>query len=150
MSFAETIARHFQNIQVGILVLGGFSLIYYFFNRREPSKFRQREADRPDLDRILKQGPDSAQAKIAPKPRPAPSPPPLSLPGIRLNGAPHEILGVKEDATESEIMRAYKDAIKRFHPDTIQGDARDQIKFYQEASARINDAKNQMIKRVRG
>jgi hypothetical protein len=149
MPFTETIARHFQSIQLGILVFAVISIGIFFRNRREPSKFRQREADRPDLDRILKQGPDSGQSKIAPKPRPAPAPPPLSLPGIRLNGAPHEILGVDENATEPEVMKAYKDAIKRFHPDTIQGEARDQLKFYQEASARINDAKNQMLKKLR-
>ena len=47
-------------------------------------------------------------------------------------------------------MRAYKDAIKRFHPYRIQGQAEEQLRFYQEASAKINDAKNEMIKRVRG
>jgi DnaJ-domain-containing protein 1 len=148
MRFDEMIARHFQSIQTGILIFGALSALYLIKGRSQPSQFKQRESDRTDLDRILKQGPDSAQAKLRPKPS-APPPPPLSLPGIRLTGAPHEILGISENASEAEVIRAYKDAIKRFHPDTIQGAARDQIQFYQDASARINEAKEQMLKKIR-
>ncbi|NDF14652.1 J domain-containing protein, partial [bacterium] len=61
----------------------------------------------------------------------------------------HEILGIRADADEAEVLRAYKEAIKRFHPDTIQGPAKDQLEFYQKASAAINNAKNLMIKNLR-
>ena len=148
MRFVEVIARHFQNIQTAILIFGALSILFFMKGRSKPSQFKQRESDRTDLDRILKQGPDTAQAKVRPKQTPPPRP--LALPGVRLSGAPHEILGVPENANESEIMRAYKNAMKRFHPDTIQGAARDQIQFYQDASARINEAKDQMLKKIRG
>jgi DnaJ-domain-containing protein 1 len=149
MSLTETVARHFQDIQLGILVFSVISIGIFFRARSEPSRFRQREADRPDLDRILKQGPDSGQSRGPKKGGPSPAPPPLFLPGIRLNGAPHEVLGVDENATEPQVMKAYKEAIKRFHPDTIQGKAREQLKFYEDASARINDAKNEMLRKIR-
>jgi DnaJ-domain-containing protein 1 len=150
MRLVEVIAHQFQTIQTGILIFGALSILFFIKGRSQPSQFKQRESDRTDLDRILKQGPDTGQAKQKPKSAAnTPPPPPLSLPGIRLNGAPHEILGVREDASESEVMRAYKDAIKRFHPDTIQGAAREQMQFYQDASARINEAKDQMIKKIR-
>jgi len=148
MSALELIAKNFQKIQFGIVIAILFLVWMFFRSNRPRSNFRTREADRSDLDRVLNSGPDLAQAKLR---RRAPeAPPPLSLPGIRLEGAPHEILGVPENASEAEIMRAYKDAIKRFHPDTLQGKSQEQMKFYQEASARINDAKNRMLKQIRG
>ena len=42
-------------------------------------------------------------------------------------------------------MRAYKEKIKQFHPDRIQGQAREQIRFYEEASAKLNEAKELML-----
>jgi DnaJ-domain-containing protein 1 len=150
MSTLEMIAKNFQKIQIGFLIAVFFLIWVFYKNNRGQSNFKTREADREDLDRILKSGPDLAQAKLKRRVPESPPPPPLSLPGIRLDGAPHEILGIREDSSEAEIMRAYKDAIKRFHPDTLQGKTPEQMKFYQEASARINDAKNRMIKQVRG
>ena len=32
---------------------------------------------------------------------------------------PHEILGVKSDASKSEIKQAYKEAVKKYHPDKL-------------------------------
>jgi DnaJ-domain-containing protein 1 len=143
----ESIGGNFTRIQAVILAFGILSVLYYMNNKGKESGFRKREADREDLGKFRTHGPDSGEAKVRKK---SPAPPPLSLPGIRLTGEPHEVLGVRENADEGEIMRAYKDAIKRFHPDTIQGSAKDQMQFYQEASARINDAKNAMIKKIRG
>lgn len=137
MSLVENIVRNFERIQFGLIGLVAGAVFFYLMKRRPASKFRMREADRKDLGRS-KPGQGRAQP-----------PPPLSLPGIRLNGEPHEILGIRADAGESEILRAYKEAIKRFHPDTIQGPAKEQLEFYQQASAAINNAKNQMIKNLR-
>ena len=61
----------------------------------------------------------------------------------------HEILGIAENANEAEVMRAYKDAIKQYHPDRIQGQAQEQIKFYQEAASQLNQAKETMIQKIR-
>lgn len=149
MSTIEIIARNFQKIQILFLVAVLFLIWTFLKNQRGQSNFKSRESDREDLDRILKSGPDLAQAKLKRRSSEPTPPPPLSLPGIRLEGAPHEILGIREEATEAEIMRAYKDAIKRFHPDTLQGKSPDQLRFYQDASARINDAKNKMLQQVR-
>ncbi len=122
-------------------------LVYLLFrNKQEGSQFRKREADRADLGRILNQGPDLGQAKIK---RASPPPPPLALPGVTLSGEPHEILGVAEHAGEAIIQKAYKEAIKRYHPDRIQGLPPDQMRFYQDASARITEAKNAMIKKLK-
>jgi len=137
----ELIANLFSQFQVAILVLAGLMILMFQKNRGQ-SQFRKREADREDLDRLIKSAPKPAS-------RPAPAPPPLRLPGIRLEGEPHEILGIDATASESEIMNAYKEAIKRYHPDRIQGQAQEQLQFYQDASAKINAAKDTLIKAAR-
>ena len=148
----ELIAKNFQHIQMGILIFGALLILVYLRNKSTPSQFKNREANRKDLDQLWKRGEDLSQSRLVdkkPQSRPAtPPPPPLALPGLRMNGAPHEILGIAENATEAEVMKAYKEVIKRYHPDTIQGAAQDQILFYQEASARINEAKNVLIKKI--
>ncbi len=148
MSIPELISQHFVKIQ---WLIGGASIVVFWTllkSGSNQSQFRVREADRKDLNR-LKKGPDLAQAKLQSR-KPAPPPaPPLALPGIRLSGEPHEILGVDENATEAEVMRAYKEAIKRFHPDRIQGQAQEQLQFYQQASAKLNQAKDDLLKRIR-
>ena len=140
------VADHFHQLQFVFL---GIILAVIWLNargREDKSGFRTREADRSDLNSIHRNGPSLADAKLKKR---NPQSAPLSLPGIRLDGEPHEILGVDESADESEIMRAYKDKIKMFHPDRIQGQAREQIKFYEEASAKINLAKEAMIEQIR-
>lgn len=146
MLLLEWIAKNFEKTQIAILVFGGFIILTAIRNRNPKSQFRKREADRGDLDRILKQGPELGQAKMK---KNAPPTPPLSLPGIRLSGEAHEILGVRADASEIEVIQAYKEAIKRFHPDRIQGIDPTQLQFYQEASATLNQAKESMIKKIR-
>lgn len=143
---SQWVAEHFQQIQIAIVIV----VVLYFGSaglrsRAPKSQFRVREADRADLEK-LRSGPSLADAKLKGA---GPKAPPLSLPGIRLEGEPHEILGVAPDASEMEILRAYKDAIKKYHPDRIQGPAQEQLKFYQEAAAKLNEAKEALLKRRR-
>lgn len=138
----------FQKSQYLILLAVIVAAWFGFRSRDSKTQFRSREADRNDLNR-LKGGSDLANARL-PRPAPAqPKAPPLALPGIRLHGAPHEILGISETATENEILRAYKEAIKQYHPDRIQGQAQEQMRFYQEAAAQLNQAKETMLQKIR-
>jgi DnaJ-class molecular chaperone len=142
----QWIADHFGKLQ---FVLLGMAIIFVWNNIRtskNASNFKKREANRDDLDRLMKIERDLANAKIH-KSKPAAAP--LSLPGITLHGEPHEILDIAPEANESEIIRAYKDKIKKFHPDRIQGQAKDQMKFYEQASAKINQAKEAMISKLK-
>ena len=148
MNLLELIARNFVKIQFVLFIVGVFVCLRMLSSTQSRSHFRAREADRSDLTK-LREGPDLAEAKLRPKHAPKSEMPPLALPGIRLSGEPHEILGVDEDASEVEIMRAYKDAIKRFHPDRIQGQAKEQIQFYEQASAKLNQAKDDLLKSTR-
>lgn len=139
------VADHFDKMQY--LLLAGILFIAWNAMRakQEKTNFRTREADRPDLNKILKGGEDFANSKL--KSKQTPTAPPLALPGIRLSGEAHEILGVAANASTAEVLRAYKEKIKLFHPDRIQGQAREQLKFYEDASAKINQAKEDMLSR---
>jgi len=140
------VAEHFDKIQM--LLLGVIVFVAWAGLRanRQDSAFKAREADRVDLDVLKKSPHDLGSAKMQ---RKQPVSPPLLLPGIRLTGEAHEILGVEITANELEITRAYKEKIKIFHPDRIQGQAREQLKFYEEASASINQAKEEMLSRLK-
>jgi DnaJ-domain-containing protein 1 len=153
MTIPELVSQHFIKIQVVLFVSGVLVAFKLLQGKQTSTQFKSREADRNDLERLRRGGPDLAQAKIArakPTANPAHSAsPPLSLPGIRLSGLPHEILGVAEDASEADVLKAYKESIKRFHPDRIQGQAKEQLQFYQEASAKLNQAKEDLIRAIR-
>ena len=146
MSITHWVALHFEKLQIFILVGGVLLAFIMIKGGSNPSQFKVREADRKDLDQILKNKSDLANAKLTRR-KNEPPPIPLNLPGIRLSGENHEILGVSENDTDTEIMAAYRDAIKRFHPDKIQGQAKEQMKFYEEASVILNRAKEQMLKK---
>ena len=148
MTFPEFFNQNRDSIQWGMGFTALAAVWSILKSGKNESQFKVREADRKDLNR-LREGPDLAQAKLKRPAQAAPPPPPLSLPGIRLHGEAHEILGVAENASEAEVMRAYKDAIKRFHPDRIQGQAKEQMQFYEQASAKLNQAKEDMLKRIR-
>jgi len=112
----EEIKQWFYAAEAGILglfVLG----IWYLRRGSAQSSFASREADQlgkrsPGMDRK----PDLlAHSRIEKKK-------PLALPGIRLDGPPHEILGVSANATVEEIQRAYREKMKQYHPDKIGND----------------------------
>ena len=44
-----------------------------------------------------------------------------------MNGNPYEILGVNENASEDEIKKAYREQVKKWHPDRYQGDPREKM-----------------------
>ena len=47
----------------------------------------------------------------------------------------YEVLGVKKDATEAEIKRAYRKVAKKYHPDMNPGDKNAEEKFKEAAEA---------------
>jgi len=123
---------------VGILFVG----LAWFLLRPKSSetRFQVREADLRKPRKLGAQPDDLAQAKIQ-KPRP------LQLEGIRLDGSPHEILGVKRQATSSEIQKAYRELMKRFHPDKIGPPGSREWTDAQKIAEAINQAKDALLKK---
>lgn len=126
----------FKLVQLGVLA-GCVFLIWYFRSREPGTRFRIREVDLP-RSKTSKQ--DSlAKAKLE-------QAVPLALPGIRIDGAPHEVLGVTKRAKPEEIQRAYRDLMKRYHPDKIGPPGSQPWKDAQRIAEAINHAKDQMLK----
>ncbi len=133
------------------IALGGAFIIFFWrrMSKEPESGFRVREADlrknaaESGEAKGKSQGPDLANARFA-------KPTHLALPGIRIDGPPHEILGVQPSASEAEIQKAYRERMKQYHPDKVgQQDSRE-WKDAQKIAEAINRAKDEMISRRRG
>lgn len=119
-------------------------LCIWFANREPESGFRVRESDlkkpgrRSDAPKKLTS--DSlAEAKLKPKAKP------LQLAGISLQGEPHEILGVRADATEAQIQKAYRELMKRYHPDIVGRPGSREWEDAQKIAEAINRAKSDLL-----
>lgn len=134
-------SEHFGLIQIGISAF--FVFIWFRAKHREESqsRFRVREADR---DLRFKRGPaETASAEAMRKKEP------LRLDGIVADGAPHEVLGISALATEAEIQKAYKERMKRFHPDLIgRPGSREWTEATKIAEA-INRARTTMLEKLK-
>ena len=106
------LSGHFGLVQIGISVL--FILFWLRARGRaeSESRFKLREADR-NL-KFARGEAATAAANASTKKND-----PLRLDGIVKDGAPHEVLGISALASESEIQKAYKDRMKRYHPDRL-------------------------------
>jgi len=62
---------------------------------------------------------------------------------------PYEILGLSKDASKEEINKKYKELVKKFHPDFIQGKGLDEefLKFAEERMKEINWAYEVLMKK---
>lgn len=73
---------------------------------------------------------------------------PLLLTGIRIDAPPHEILGIPSDAGRTQILKAHRDLMKRYHPDKLAPPNTPQWNEAQAIAAAINRAKEEMLKRL--
>ncbi|HTL12272.1 MAG TPA: DnaJ domain-containing protein [Bdellovibrionota bacterium] len=133
----QVLAKYFGPIQVGILVVilvAGWKMMG---SGSKPSGFRNREGDKPRDKRAG--GEALADAKLK---RPVP---PLQLPGLSLDGLPHEILGVRADASESEIHSAYRELMKRYHPDQVAAPGTRAWNDAQAIASALTNARDQLL-----
>jgi DnaJ-domain-containing protein 1 len=70
---------------------------------------------------------------------------PLSLSGIRIDGAPHEVLGISTSATEQQVQAAYRELMKQYHPDKIGRPGTREWTDAQKIAEALNHARAQMI-----
>lgn len=142
----------FVLLQLGILGVLVLAVILRAARRDSSSNFAVREADREPRKDAKRPGGGSSPAlghtqdKASEKPERAR---PAQLEGIRLDAPPHVILGVALDASRSEIQKAYRDQMKRYHPDLVGRPGSREWQDAQRIAEAINRAKDEMLKRTR-
>jgi hypothetical protein len=128
----------------GVLLTALLGALWYFLKSQNPdSQFKVRESDLrpPRPGSSTSQNDDLAQARIQPQAEP------LRLTGIRLDGAPHEILGVSKNASSDEVRLAYRELMKRYHPDRIGPPGSREWKDAQRIAEKINEAKEYLLRK---
>lgn len=135
----EWLVEHFWILNAGF-VLGLILLLLRGFQKSEnQSRFRVREADR---NLKFPRGKDAQTLGDAKMKRAAP---PLTLDGISIHGAPHEILGISAHAGEAEIQKAFRERMKRYHPDKIARPGTPQWQEAQRIAEALNRARAEML-----
>lgn len=134
----------FYGMEIGILFVILFAA--WLFRPRSPeSNFRVRESDlRKPKARLSPKQPDLlAEAKL----RAAQKTGPLLLEGLRLDGSPSEILGISAQAGPEEIQKAFREKMKRYHPDKVGPPGSREWQDAQNIAHRIVQAKDEMMKK---
>jgi DnaJ-class molecular chaperone len=140
MELKTWISENFIVLQVALSILLVFLYARTKLKKDLQSQFRMRESDR-----ILKfERGEAAQKSGHTKAKPTP----FQLSGIRVEGAPHEVLGVEPLATEAEIQKAYRDLMKRYHPDQVGRQESREWKDAQKIAEAINHARNAMLEKL--
>ena len=131
----------YAQLGVALLILGWF---IWFQGRGSSSSFRVRESDRlkqkPSFKNPQLTGKDSDMGDDKMKIKR-----PLSLPGIRIDGPAHQVLGVSPQASPQEIEAAYKKLIKQYHPDKIAAPGSPQWHEAQKIAAALNEARLELL-----
>jgi hypothetical protein len=134
---------YFYWLQMGLGV-AFFGAAWAFLRPKDPgSNFKVREADLrkpPKPGQKPAPGQDLASARIARNE-------PMRLAGIRIDGTPHEILGVRVGAGTEEIQKAYRELMKRYHPDKVGAPGSREWHDAQKIAEAINRAKDQLLKK---
>lgn len=136
----EFVKGFFYWMQILLIML---IAVYFLFLKGsgEKSQFKLREADRPENER--RKGADAlAHARMQ-------TSGPLQLEGIRLDQPPHIILGVTPDASHEQIQKAYRELMKRYHPDQVGRPGTREWQDAQKIAEAINRAKESILKNRR-
>jgi hypothetical protein len=138
----DWISGHFGLIQIGVSAF--FILLWVYTRVREDSKsrFKLREADRNDLH--FKRGQEAHTEANKPSRRES-----LKLGGIVKDGAAHEVIGISALANEAEIQKAYKEKMKRYHPDALGPPGSREWNEGTEIAEAINRARNTMLEKLK-
>ena len=128
---------------LGALILG--AAWYLRPSRDSTSQFKSREADKihPHQQRYKKGYDLLSHSKMPPEEKVK------QLSGISIHGASHEILGIPPESSAEQIQKAYKDLMKRYHPDRVGAPGSREWTDAQGIAEALNRAKDEMLKKFK-
>ena len=124
----------------GAVILG---LIYLATRGKRGSGFRVRESDKKPAKPPKSQKSDDSLANARIR-----KTEPLKLPGIRIEGEPHEILGLSRAANANEVQNAYRELMKRYHPDVVGRQGTREWSDAQKIAEALNHARSKMLAEI--
>lgn len=153
----------FLFLLIGVAAIAIIAGAMFLLSNKEDnaSGFSATEADRQQNDTTVRSGigstnsvetPDlktTNQSRGSQRPRPTAGGTrhkPLRLEGIRIDGPPHQILGIPITARTSEVKRAYRELMKRYHPDKVGRSGSREWQEAQKITKAIIWAKSEMMK----
>jgi DnaJ-domain-containing protein 1 len=74
---------------------------------------------------------------------------PLLLPGFNPGASHHEVLGVAADASPKKINAAYRELMKRYHPDLFSGRPLEEQAAVKRFAQQIIAAKEALLKKAK-
>lgn len=141
----QFLQQNFYLLQIGIGAIFAGAAWIFFRPKTPESGFKNRESDRKlkfsKAGAKTLPGVDLASATLRPEP--------LRLGGIRLDGLPHEILGIKASASEDEVQKIWRDLMKQYHPDKVGRPDSREWRDAQKIAEAINLAKEKMLLQVK-
>ena len=147
----EKIQKYFYLSQIIMGVVFIVTAWLMFKPKTSSSQFKVREADKarpkPATDDARRLADARLEIKGFEEERKKKEKPTLALPGVRTQGTPHEILGITRDASQQEILKAYRDLMKRYHPDKVAPVNTPEWKEAQKIAEVLNQAKDTLIQK---
>jgi len=140
---AFTNLQLFGGFQAGILILILVLFFRFFTSRSRDSHFKSEPFQSNPSPRKMSEplGFQATPQKSSKKP--------LQIEGFSFTGEPHEILGIRRNANESEIRKAHRVLMKRFHPDKMGQQGSKQWQESQKIAEKINSARDRMLSSLR-
>lgn len=138
----EWIVQNFYLVYAGIPIFLGFLLLKKFNDSSSSSNFRRDSHGRPTEHQPFRELDAKIKAREQERARG-----PVLLTGFRTDAPPHEILGVAPNAPASEVQRAYKTMMKRYHPDLMGPPGSQPWKDAQAIAEAINRARDALLKK---
>ncbi len=138
----EWLVQNFYLVYAGVPIFLGFLLLKKFTDSASNSNFRRDPHGRSETHQPFRELDAQLKAREQERARG-----PALLTGFRTDAPPHEILGVNPNASATEIQRAYKTMMKRYHPDLMGPPGSQPWKDAQAIAEAINRARDVLLKK---
>jgi len=132
----------FLGLQILVISLGVIAFTLFVRSSAPKSGFRTDDQD-PDTAELDPQLDGPTDPALPPPSQNTQETPKYYT--LNIHGQPHEILGVSLQATPKQIQKAYRELMKKYHPDKIAKPGTANWTQAQKIASAINDAKDKLL-----